>query len=328
MSSESRVLRPFEVDERLKGALGRARFSYGNLQCAADESVTVEDGSFGMRSALIEWAGEDDFAQFKRDLVQGAERTGIDKSLLCLAVTARSGYLKTCDLVWCCSLDDLDGLERRVPIDQKAHGSRWDAFRAETHGAVVDAYVARRQAGKPSPRRPSRKGAWLAHASFRINCKSDSELFRPQPLDDDSRQNLGLPEKTMVFVEIDSAESVTAPLTEGEVPTLWVDKQLLSDLDARATSPVANHVQRQLVIDFIAGVVSEFSRLPPEEKSASYDEIKDSLMGRIVRFLTAGGAGAECEAMLRTCRDDPRRAVAQAEDAVDLLAAARKSLEE
>ena len=329
MSSESRVLRPFEVADRLAGALRRARFSYGNLHCGADEGFVVEDGSFGMRQPVIEWAAEDEFDDFKKDLVQGAVDTGLDKSLLCLAVTVRSGYLKTCDLVWVCSLDDLSGLERRVDIGERAPGSRWDAFRAETHGAEVDIYVARRRgAGAPSRRRPSRKGAWLAHVSFRIRCESDSELFKPQPLDDTSRRDLGLPAKTMRFVDIDNGESVTDPLHESSVPILWVDEQLLSDLDAHAATPLAQHLQRQLAIDFIASVVFEFSRLSPEEMSSSYDEIRDSLIGRIVRFLVRGGDDAACEAMLRTCRDKPREAVAQAEHAVDILAAAKKSLEE
>ena len=328
MSSESRVLRPFEVADRLSGALRRARFSYGTLRCGADERVVVEDGSFGLRAPALEWSSGDEFDDFKRDLVQGAQETGVDKSLLCLAVTARSSYPKICELIWCHSLDDLDGLDQRVQLAARPDGTRWRAFCTETHGAVVDAYVARRRAGRPSPGRPSRMSAWLAHVSFRIGCESDSELFKPQPLNDQSRKDLGLPAKTMRFIEIDSGESVTTPLSESNIPTFWVDEQLLTDLDARATSSVAQQIQRQLAVDFITCVIFEYAMLSSDEASGLHDEVKDSLIGRIVRFLSPGASDDVRDDVLRTCWKDPRRAAARAEHAVDVRAVARKSLEQ
>ena len=328
MSSESRVLRPFNVDKRLEEALRLAQFSYGDLRCAAGERVLVEDGRFGMRPPILEWCPEQHFAQFKRDLALGAVDTHIDKALLCLAVTARSAYLKMCELVYCHPLSDLERLERRVRLDHGPDGSRRRVFCAETHGAVVDAYIALRRPVKPRPFTPSRSGAWFGRASFRIECQSDAELFRPQPLDDEERARLGLADGAMRFLELD-ADSLTVPLTEADVPTLWVDEQLLTDLDRHGRSAVAQHIQRQLALDVIAGVVFEFARSRDEDATMLYEDLKDSLIGKVVRLLAGTRADdAQRDNMVKRCRNDPRWAIAHAEDAVGLRASALKSLEQ
>ena len=337
MSSESRVLRPFNIDERLEEVLSDVVFSYSGLQCTPGGRVLVEDRSFGLRSPVLEWAPEPSFAEFKRDLALGATTTGLDKSLLCLAVTARSGYLKLCELVYCRRLDDLEGLGRVVRLDERPGGSRREVFRAARHGAVIDAYVALHRGVEPAPLRPSRVGAWLAHASFRIECESDSELFRPMPLDDKNRNRLKLRASTSRFLELEGT-SLAEPLANAEVPTLWVDEQLLGELDRMSASAVARHLQAQLALEVIGGVIFEFARLASgagdtvmadDYRDATYDAVKDSLIGRIARLVAGPGAtDSQRDLMLRTCRDNPRLVVAWAEEAVGLRAAALKSLEQ
>ena len=334
MSSESRVLRPFSIDNRLEEVLNNAAFSYGGLQCPPGGRVLVEDRSFGLRSPVLEWVPEPSFEDFKRDLALGATATGLDKSLLCLAVTARSGYLKHCELVYCRRLDDLEGLDRVVRLGDRPGGSRREVFRAARHGAMIDAYVALHRGVEPAPLRPSRVGAWLAHASFRIQCEIDSELFRPMPLDDKNRTRLDLCSGTSRFLELEGT-SLAEPLASAEVPTLWVDEQLLGELDRMSASAVARHLQAQLALDVIGGVIFEFARvasgaeaMADEYRDATYDVVKDSLIGRMVRFVAGPGAtDSQRDQVLRTCRDNPRIVVAWAEDVVGLRAAALKSLE-
>ena len=328
MSSESRLLRPFRIDKRLAGALRNTEFSYGDRRCKAGEHVLIEDRTFGMRLPILQWSSEEHFEDFKRDLALGAVGMGIHESHLCLAVTARSGYLKLCERVYYQPLDDLDRLDRKVRLGEAPDGSRRQVFCAESHGAVVDAYIALRRPINAAPLRPSRTAAWFAHASFRVECESEPDLFRPQPLDDDNRQKLGLAQETVRFLELD-ASNLTLPLAEGDVPTFWVDEQLLTGLDRQGGSAVAQHFQRHLALDFIVGVILEFARNADEDEVASYEDIGDSLIGRVARLLAGTRADdSQRDSMLRLCRKNPGRAVAWAEHAVGLRSAALKSLEQ
>ena len=328
MSSESRLLRPFRIDRRLEGAFRTTEFSYGDRRCKAGEHVLIEDRTFGMRQPVLEWSSDEHFEDFKRDLALGAVGMGIHESHLCLAVTARSGYLKHCERVFFQPLDDLDGLDRKVPLDKAPDGSRRHVFCAESHGAVVDAYLALRRPINPAPLRPSRMAAWFAHASFRVECESEPDLFRPQPLNDENRQRLRLAQETVRFLELDPT-SLTLPLAEGDVPTFWVDEQLLTDVDRQGRSAVAQHFQRHLAFDFVVGIILEFARNVDHDEVAPYEDIRDSLIGRVARLLAGTRADdSQRDGMLKLCREDPGRAVALAEHAVGLRSAALKSLEQ
>lgn len=336
MSSETRTFRPYDIDERLAGVLHEAEFSYGDLRCGDDSRILIEDHSFAMRTPILSWSPEKQFDEFKRDLAVGATSTGIDKSLLCLVVTARSTSLKLCELVFFHSLDDLDSLDRVVRLGDQSEGSRRKVFAAETHGAVVDAYVTLGRSTRGGTRRPSREGTWLAHASFRIECQSDSELFRPRPLDKETRERLRLGKDTVRFIEFEGHE-LAEPLASSETLTFWVDEQLLTVLDSQRNSPVAQHLQRQMAIDFISGAVHEFARLAAgpgasgmadEYASLTYEETRDSLIGKIVRFIAGPGAAhAQRDQVLKTCRLNPQLAIALAEDAAAARITVLRSLE-
>ena len=323
MSTESRILRPFEASRHLEKALTRARFFYGSLECGVDETISIDDRS--MQTPRIEWSPQDEFEGFKDDLRQGARDMGIDASGLCLVVTVRSPYLKLSHLARMYPLDGLRILPRRVDIGEDKCGTRYPEFRVGTHPTKVGAFVALSNERPQAPGLPWRKGTWLAQAGFTVRRDSDAELFRPLPLNDDERARLGLPGRAMRFVEIDSPESLTTSLDEVDAPNFWVDEQILRDLDAHATTPYATQLQSQLAIDFISSVVLEYSRQSTEESTDTYDEIKDSLIGKVARFL-AGSGTAGRESMLRMCRDQPLRAVAHAEDRVRLLKTTQDSL--
>lgn len=332
MSGETRTFRPFHIDERLAGALGQAEFSYGDLQCGVGQRLLIEDQSFGMRSPTLSWSPEHQFKRFKKDLVAGITASGLDASQLSLIVTARSGHLKLCEVAYCHPLSDMVGINREIRLD-KLDGSRRHVFSTETHGATVDAYIALHRTIPIAPLRPYRMATWLARASFRIECESDSSLFRPRPLDEENRRRLRLRRGVTRFIEFEGG-SLTEPISGSEIPTLWVDELLITDLDRLRNSPLARHLQLQLALDFISGVVFEFSRQTAggdqhsEYAVLTYEDIKDSLVGRIVRFIAGSRAGSDQrQQVLKVCRDDPRLAIAWAEDTVGARAATFKALE-
>ena len=328
MSSESRTLRPYVVDKRLEEALAGARFHFGDQSCDAGEQLVLEDGTFGMRAARLEWSDEQCFEQFKKNLALGAVNSGIEKSYLCLAVTARSGYLKLCEMVYLSSLDDLEAIDRTIDLEKSEDGSRRQAFCADRHGVTIDAYVALYRAPRSSRLGRARKAAWLARAQFRVACKERTELFRPQPLTDEARITLNLSPQTMQYLEIES-DCLTERLQDVDVPTLWVDEELLAEIDAHRGSPAARHLQSQMALEVIRGIVFAYARDVPEEPLLPYEELKDSLIGRVAKLMAGKGtAGRAPSDMLKMCREDPQRAIAWAEGAVGARGAALKSLQE
>ena len=334
MSGETRTFRPFNIDERLAGALEQAEFSYGDLQCGVGERMLIEDRSFGMRSPTLSWSPEHQFKRFKQDLVTGIAATGLDASHLSLVVTARSGHLKLSEVAYCHPLADMAGINREIRLGNQLDGSRRAVFSTETHGATVDAYIALRRTIPTVPLRPFRIATWLVRASFRIECESDSSLFRPRPLDEENRRRLRLRGGVTRFIEFEGGD-LTDPISGGEIPTLWVDELLITDLDRMRNSPLARHLQLQLALDFISGVVFEFSRKAAggdrrgEYAVLTYEDIKDSLLGRVVRFIAGSRAGSDQrQQVLKVCRDDPRLVIAWAEDSVGARAATFKALEQ
>lgn len=334
MSGETRTFRPFRVDARLSGVFKRTEFFYGDLSCTNGGRVLLEDSSFGKRTPAIEWAAKERFEDFKHDLTAGAIDTGIDPSHLCLVVVARSSYLKLSEVVYSHSLDDVAAIDRRVELGVRPDGSRRDAFSADTHSATVDAYVVLLRSLPRNALRPHRQAAWLARASFRIVCgTSEATLFRPTPLNDETRSRLGLPSGAARFIEFES-ENLTDPVHRSVLPTFWVDEKLLTELDRAHSSPTAHQMQLQLVLDFISGIVFEFSRQAADGELAqsygdlAHEEIKDSLIGRVVRLAAGRSADTDqLDRMLKDCINDPGRVVAQVEDAVKALAAMHKALD-
>ena len=329
MSSETRTFRPVTVDERLAGIFDRAVLNFGSLPCVPGGSILVDDGTFASRKPILVWTSEEGFEDFRRGLHNGAIGMGLAPSLLCLAVTARSGPLKLHELTYRRLLSQMQELDRAVPLGDRPDGSRRDVFCLDTHGVTVDAWVAladgvRRSDDKPL--RPWRVGTWLARATFQINCHSGAQLFRPQPLDDERRRYLRLDKDSVRYVELEDV-SLDEPIEASDAPVFWVDEQLLNELSDRRGSAVARYLQLQLAVDFIAAAVQQYAGVQHDRRLA-YDEVKDSLIGRIVRFVAGSGATDERrDQILRMCRDEPRRVIALAEHAAGVRPSMLKSLE-
>lgn len=329
MSSERRTIRPFRIDPRLERSLENAVLHYGDLACEAGNSVLVTT-EYARRVPTLRWSSNDGFEDFKRDVRVGATDSGFDPALLTFVVTVRTGSLKTCEIVLLHPVSGCHELSNPSRIGERADGTRWDAFCADSHGAVVDAYVALTRDVNVSPERPlrpSRAGTWLAHATFRLRCESGAELFRPLPLDDERRQEFQLPKGTASFTQID--DDIADPQAGVEIAVFWVDKSLLETINAQARSPQAAYLQRQLMVCFFSDVVAEYARRDTDTDGPdNYEDLKESLIGRIVRLLAdRSRPRRDRNDVLRLCRQDPAKAVALAQDVCAALPAALKSLE-
>ena len=304
--------------------------------------MLVEDRTFSKRPASLVWAGENDFDEFKRDLRVGSVDSGFDPSLLVLVVAVRSGFLKSHETALVVSVSDLDQLDRVTLITSDPHGRRRRAFRSDTHGAVVEVLVALNRRLEPRPLAAWRKATWLAKSTFRVRCDVDNALFRPRPLDRETRDhwnrrdNVTWYDDTTFFVEFDSGCDLTEKLSDTEVPTLWVDEELLTTLDRHRSTPVAGMIQTQMVLHLISRVTYEFNRQASgggtegadvELDTLSYQELSGSIVGRIAKLIAGPRAtAAQRNDVIDKMRTDPLVAVAWAETRVGLRSSLIESL--
>lgn len=330
MSRERRTVRPYTVDSALASTLNEATVWLDDLCCVAGSSLTVEDGSFIRSEVRVVWAVEDEFDRFRRQLTDAAWATGVHPQWLRLVVVARTGSLKLAETLLDCQLDGLDGLDRSVRLDAHPNGGRRSVFCADSHGTVVDAYVALSPdwtAASPAERRlPKRANSWLARATFRLHAKSAAAMFHPRPLDDAKRVELGLPLDTLRYIDLRGVDVQEAIDGTPDVD-VWVDEDVLAALRASNTSAAALYFQRQLVLDFVSAVAFEYAQGvgASSDAAAAYDDLKDSLIGKVVQ-LTAEPDDEARDRMLRQCRREPARLVARAEHVLLLRDGVNKSL--
>ena len=264
-------------------------------------------------------------------LREGVIGTGLRLADTCLVVAARSGYLKSSEVVYCHSLDDPSSLMRVPRLDEAGTGERREVFRAATHGVTVDCFLALARtlpADQRVPLVPWRSGTWLSHARFRVRCWEDAELFQPQPLDQEKRTELGLPEGTVTFAEFDG-DLADAEADSADVCTFWVDEELLQTIDAQARSATAEVLQRWLFAEFVSAVLHRYSAATasssaPQER---IDDIRESLVGRVALLVAGRGADDErLDALLHGCVKSPAEVIAVAQDRLRLRKAAVASL--
>ena len=321
MSSETRKVRPFAISKSLANVLSKAVFRFGSDTCKAGGRITILDPELHVRKrAEIQWTPDDEsFGAFRRTLAEGAVADGFDRSGLTLLVLATTPYLKITNVVQEVSCANLDAMPRVVALTEP---DRPEAFCAPHHGATVDVFLLLARALDPQPLRPWRRGTWLARETFKIATEQSQRLFHPKPLDDETRKQLGLPRKTMRYVRMDDVDPIE-PYDAGGLD-LYVDRELLDDLSARARSPVSQAMQLQLAQDVIAAIVHAAAARGSDLKSRTWTDLDDSLLARVLRI--AAKAGVSYEQLLREVTADPAKVIAHAESALDVLVRARDAV--
>jgi len=341
VSRETRTIRPFHTGS-LDNVLDGVRLRFGEQECAPAASILVDDPeTFARNRGEIIWAAADEFPDFKRSLREGVERLGVDPSALGLLVTSSTTFIRRTQILLRLPLDDLESLDRVTLLTGAVRGDslgardnpesvdrvaplspteRPTALRTGFHGAVVEAYVLLLRQLPRRPLQPRRKGTWLARANFRIDVDRGAELFRLTPLDSDKRTELGIPTKAVRYVDLEDQDLLEA-FGHSPPPPFYVDEEFLAHLGARHSSPAGVALQGQLVHDFIAAVVwhSAANAAELELETRSWDDIEDSLLGRVLRFAAGPGASGEDKQMLlTTIQRRPEQILARAEHAIDM----------
>lgn len=327
MSKETRTIRPVSGLGTLPAVLEATKLRFGSETCLAGDGITVEvpPHEFLRRPVSVEWTSDaESFGQFKARLEERAQGAGFTPRDLALVVVASTPYLKIASVLYHCGIDELDEIPR---VTDLCGGERPTVFRAPFSGFTVDVYVLLRNELEARPLRPYRLGTWVAHASFRVGSSGAPAVLPPSPLTDEVRSRLGLPAKTIRYVDFGDHD-VLQSYAQQERPVFYVDEKLLAQLNARRTAPGSKALQLQLAHDFVSSVLRR-AAASEELKGLGYEDLRHSLVGSALR-VAAGPAAAEQElrSLVGRLREAPEHVVARAEAFIDLLAGYSGLLEE
>lgn len=323
MSFESRIVRPFQRTS-LDEALTSTTFHFGDQVCDANTGIAVADPeTFARSKGQIVWAPEDQFEDFKAALVQGVSELEVDLSELGLIAVASTSYIRRAQVVHRCPLSDLESLDRVTVITA---GQRPVALRTGFHGAAVEVYLLLLRELEKRPLRHWRKGTWISRAKFTIDVERGAVLFRPIPLDDEKRERLNLPAGTVRYVDLEDHD-VLEPFGESEPPRFYIDADFLRQLGARQASPIALAHQAQLAQDFVTAVVHRAAS-ETDVEAKSWEDVEESLLGRVLRFVAGSGASRDDkQLLLKQMSENPERMIARTEHAIDIRKPLIDSLE-
>lgn len=316
MSTEARTVRPFGDFGYLTDVLETLTFEFGPDACLANQNIAIEidANAFALRPAQIVWAEESGFDDFKYSVVKAVGAIEIPVDAVSLTVVASTSYLKDARVVASCSLRDINELKR---VTRLTGPPRAPAFLAWQSGFTVDAFLLLNRPLRRAALQPWRKGTWLARASFAVYTQLGRQVFLPTPLTDEIRRRIGVPLKTMRYVELGDHDPLTALQDQGEEPVFYVDERILAELSAAPKSTASAALQVQLALDFISQTIHAASRQLADDPTKSAHDA--SLIGFIARFILGSQLTEETKAQIvDEIRTDPPRVLAKVEDSFDI----------
>ncbi len=325
MNREVRVIRPFDIGVSIAQVLDGTRLRFGSDECGPSGRITAKDpDDYGRRHAELIWTSESNFNAFQQLLTDGAAEAQIDPVALSLLVTANTSYLKASQAIFSHPLSDLENLPPRVKLSDP----RPVALQTGFHGSTIAAYLLLAKDLEPRPLSPWRKGTWLARAIFRLSSDSPTSLFHPLPLDKAERDRLKLPSGVVHYLELGDHDPLR-PYDHSDPPQFWVDKDLLTLLDARSRSQLSKYIQIELVKDFISAIIGSPDVQRADPDYFTWEDVEGSLLGRIVNFVVGSKATEEHRnTVLEYIRSDPAWIVSHVENTIGLRKELIQSLSE
>lgn len=328
MSRESRTIRPFAAGEEFARFFEQSILHFGKNSCLPEgtEVVEIPPHEFLVRSIALSLSPDDaSFDQLRDDLREASNAGGLPLDALALLVVGRSSFLSTTEVVARFPLGDLSGVPRVIDL---VSGGRAGVFRRPFEGFIVEAFLYLDRPLEPRPLRPHLRGTWLAKARYEIATKHGRPVFSISPLTEEVRARLRLPAKTVKYIDFGDHD-LLEPIRISEPPIYYVDEEVLAQLTARKAAPASRTFQAQLALDFVAAVVWRASTRDSELEGLTFDDVKDSLLGHVVRLAVGSGSGAaERERMLDMVRTSPERVIAYAEDAIGVSENLAKALQD
>lgn len=187
---------------------------------------------------------------------------------------------------------------------------------------------------KPKPLRVYEAGTWLARREISFKVQRDSSLFAPTPMDSAKKNDLRIPQKTLLYIQ-EGSESIQLATRVEDVLTVWVDNEILISLQNNS-NPTSDVVQMLLARTAIGAVVELVGRLFESkdfdmqalaESLQSSNSDQDSVLNKFVR--KAHKVLGNKQDYLKTITElkaDPQQVAAKMEASADLLGEIKRAL--
>jgi hypothetical protein len=310
VNSEQREIRPYPRAQLVQSTLESCRLGVGEYLLEPGDSLDVRAVDYATQHVELHLAvNEHELEALQEDLVRHVAALELDPDDVELVVITSTQRLKLAEIPWRTSLAHLHAEPTRIMLAAPHH--RPDSFDAPFGGVRIDLYCLLSRQLSPLPLRPWRKGTWLADLRWELRSAVREVGFTPVPLDDELRRQLNLDSGTMRYVEFDG--SALDPDIDESSLMLYVDGGLLTAITSNPNTPGSRFLQRQLFLDAVRSILMQ-PHLSGEIRSASYEEIQGSLLGRLIDMVAANG-WTEQELFLEA-RDRPERFLALVEGRV------------
>jgi hypothetical protein len=214
-----------------------------------------------------------------------------------------------------------------------------DPLRASFSGVSVRCLLTLDNAREahPSALVPTKRHAVLAEVFFRLSGgEQEAEGLDIHRLDSSVRQSEHVPENALVYIKPGEANPLESVVL-GEVMTIYLDERIMNKI-RMAPNHVASRLQRGLLHEAIlTGIaqqsVVELVRLRAENRPLpSYDELKGTLLGRLLKVVekkgqASTGPRATTEFLLEEMIDRPYRFTSRIQSIAALRAKADDAFE-
>lgn len=312
MSSERRTIRPYRGVDRVQAALEQVSLRLGDRALVDGSRASVPTTAYLADRLELVFAGDDDeFALWRKEVVEAVEATGLAVEDAALVLVTSSSRLKLAEVAWRKSVKDLATGQRYETI--ATANARPESLCAPFGGCLAELFVVLDRELTPQPLRPHRRGTWLARTSYKIVTDLGEIGFTPLPLTAEERERLELGEDTLRFVEVESAIN---PERADDALSVYVDEDVLAELAVHVTTPGAKSFQMQLFLDAMFVVVFTASAELKENPGVSFAQAEDSLLGRLVSKMSERNGEVDrdlAERYWRETKDHPARVSAHVE---------------
>lgn len=185
---------------------------------------------------------------------------------------------------------------------------------------------------EPKPLKVYQSGTWLVKREYQIRPYKDISFFSPMPMDLMKKRDLGLPAKSLLYLEYGDEEIQFASAVE-DVIKVWVDEDVLTNLQNNK-GPAADVAAMMLARAAVGSLVEQISQLfqSKEFDLDSYgnalraDAADDRVLTKFVRRAHKVLGSDDWQQTLQAIKENSQKVASQIEAQVDLRDAIKKAL--
>lgn len=275
-----------------------------------------------------------DVSEFADLLLAYAATNEIPEALIGCAVFASTPFLRRSERIqpdplaqsanW--KIAEISRLEFPLSVAD-GPGMRPAVLKAPHHGCTIEFVVfLDAEAPRGRPLVPYRHGTWLCRSTFKFGGVLDGIGFRPIPLTDDLRRELGVGSETVRFARRNPfGVGLVESRTFDDYLEFYYDEKTLQAISAAPRTPQAVKIQTEIFLAAIEFVVMEVTR-SGDLDGVGWDELGGSLIELLIRGIGDEASATELRRWLECLTSTPLEFIAKWEELVDYRSVVTKAL--